>query len=109
MQCSTFEYINENGQQIQKPKKQYNTLDAAIAVAKIENARPERINKVVAYKCSFCFKYHVGRNGKPIKEKDRQRLQKEATAKVVAKERKLEDGFRNLKVVGFIDLDKIRY
>lgn len=51
-----------------KPKKQFNTLDEAIAMCKILNKEPKRIHKLVSYKCSKCFKYHIGSNGKLLKQ-----------------------------------------
>jgi hypothetical protein len=35
------------------------------------------IHKVVAYKCTICCQYHVGRNGKELKEKDRLKYKEE--------------------------------
>lgn len=94
---------------VTRPKKQFDTLDKAIAVAKLENAKPEHIHKVVAYKCRICFKYHVGRNGKEITDKQRAKLQKEQTAKTTFNERKFKGAVSNLKVVGYVDLSKIKY
>lgn len=74
MQCNTFSHIDEEGQIVYKSKKTFDTLDEAISVCKKLNARPERINKVVSYKCTKCYKYHIGRNGKSITEKYRKKL-----------------------------------
>lgn len=107
MECKTLEYYDSNNQQVFKNKKCFDTLDEAIAVAKEENAKEYHINKVVAYKCKTCFKYHIGRNGKEIKEKDRIKLQKQFKAK--PKKLSFEEALNNVKIVGFIDLSKIKY
>ncbi len=74
--CNTIEsYVN--GTKIYKPKKKFNTLDEAIATAKIVNSKDHVIHKVVAYKCISCHKYHIGRNGNELKEKDRTKYKKE--------------------------------
>ena len=109
MECSTLETYTENGTKVTKPKKQFKTLDAAIAVAKIENARPERFNKVVAYKCKTCFMYHIGRNGKEISHKEKTKLMQEMKIETDIKEAKERNRFNQIKVVGFIDLKKIKY
>lgn len=49
-------------------KQKYETLDLAIAAAKKCNNQPKRIHKMVAYKCKVCFKYHIGSNGKLLKQ-----------------------------------------
>lgn len=49
-------------------KKKFETLDSAIEAAKICNSQEKRIHKLVAYKCSKCFKYHIGSNGKLLKK-----------------------------------------
>jgi len=109
MTCTTFDHIEENGQMIMRPKKQFDTLDAAIIVAKLENAKPDHIHKVVGYKCNVCHKYHIGRNGKELKDKERNKLQKEFGIQKQRKKQQREYALSNLKVVGWIDLNKIRY
>jgi len=109
MECRTLEYYDVNHQPVYKLKARFNTLEEAIRVAKIENAKPEHIHKVVAYKCNECYGFHVGRNGKEIKNKDRNKLIKEKTDKENLKELKFKHAVENMKVVGFIDLTKIRY
>jgi hypothetical protein len=109
MECTTLDRVEENGVMVMRPKKQFDTLDKAIAVAKIENAKPDHIHKVVAYKCNVCHKYHVGRNGKPLTEKERLKRQREITFEIELKEKKREHALSNLKVVGYIDLSKIKY
>lgn len=87
MDCTTKYVDRENGQLIDKPKKTYNDLESAIKVAKIENSKKERTFKVVAYKCKTCHKFHVGRNGNTIKDKEKTKWSK-----------------KEIKVVGFIKL-----
>lgn len=105
MECQTKEYINQNGEWVMKSKHQFDTLEEAIKVAKIENSRPERIHKVVAYKCKSCFKYHIGRNGKEISDKERLKLQKDG---IKAKPLTFQEKLANVKIVGYIDLTKIK-
>jgi len=113
MDCSKLERIDEDGQKVMQPKKQFNTLDDAIKAAKVDNAKPERLSKVVAYKCATCHKYHVGRNGKPLSYKDKLRYQNELALEqgIISrnKEELRANPYRDVKVVGFIDLSKIRY
>jgi hypothetical protein len=43
-----------------KPKKSYETSDAAINAAKLINERDyKETTKLVAYKCTNCYKYHL--------------------------------------------------
>lgn len=53
-----------------KPKRKYDTLDEAIEACKKLNSNEKRIHKLVSYKCSICFKYHIGSNGKLLKHKE---------------------------------------
>jgi hypothetical protein len=76
MECTTIERY-EDGQPIYKSKKKYDTLDEAIAHAKVVNSGDHIIHKVVAYKCKVCLKYHIGRNGNTLKDKDRTRYKSE--------------------------------
>lgn len=108
MQCSTFDKVEENGTIVNRPKKQFDTLDIAISVAKRENSKPEHIHKVVAYKCTICHKYHVGRNGKLLTNKERDKNQKEFVDKNKLEEKKRQYALSNLKIIGYIDLDKIK-
>lgn len=109
MSCTTLEGYEENGQSVKKAKKQFDTLDEAIRVAKLENARPERFNKVVAYKCTTCHKYHIGRNGNTISDKEKRKLQEELGLDAKIQKIKDDNRFRNIKQVGWVDLSKIRY
>jgi len=73
--CTTTS-IDENGNIVEKKKKPFFTLDSAIVHAKLMNVRQDRVEKVVAYKCDTCFRYHVGRNGNIIKDKEKFKIQK---------------------------------
>jgi hypothetical protein len=76
MECTTIERYDTNGSPVLRAKRQFETLDEAIAAAKKVNSNDKIIHKVVAYKCTSCFKYHVGRNGKVLSEKDRDKCKK---------------------------------
>lgn len=71
MECETIERYDDNLNPIMKPKLKFDTLDDAIKHATWVNSKDNIIHKVVAYKCKKCFKYHVGRNGKEITNKER--------------------------------------
>ena len=98
-ECETLVKIEEDGTKVYKPKHPFDTHDDAVEAAKKQNAKPGRIHKLVTYKCKVCHKYHIGRNGKEIKDKYRTKLVKEDfKAKLDSAE---------FKVVGKIDLSKI--
>lgn len=65
-----------NGLFIEKEKIGYETDKEAIEKARQMNLRPDTIRKVVAYKCSVCQKWHVGRTNKTLTEKDREHYRK---------------------------------
>lgn len=61
--CQRVIYIDpETKERIKKDKKKFGSLEDAIIEAKRINALKINIHKVVAYKCNFCFKYHIGKN-----------------------------------------------
>jgi hypothetical protein len=60
MSCDRILNIKE-GEKLTQPKVKFSSLEEAIKVAKKINLRGENIRKVVAYKCKFCQKYHIGR------------------------------------------------
>ena len=64
MKCERFDRFDPQMKPIMKSKIKFDTLDQAISHAKKVNSKDYIINKVVAYKCNVCFKYHVGRNKK---------------------------------------------
>lgn len=76
MQCETVERYSADGLPIFRPKKKFETLEDAISAAKVINSKDKIINKVVAYKCKICCKYHIGRNGKELTEKERKKFKK---------------------------------
>jgi hypothetical protein len=64
--CTRFSHLDENGEQVYKPKKRFETDKEAIAEAKRKNSLPETIHKYVAYKCKTCCKWHIGKTMKLI-------------------------------------------
>ena len=67
--CQKLMYIDPvSNQPVKQDKKKYDTLDDAIEAAKDINKKGQNIYKAVAYKCSVCFKYHVGRNKTLLKK-----------------------------------------
>ncbi|MEK6828585.1 MAG: hypothetical protein AABY15_00465 [Nanoarchaeota archaeon] len=112
--CKTLVRIEQDGTKVFKYKKKFETLDEAIEACKKLNSQPHRISKVVSYKCGSCCKYHVGRNGKQITDKYRNKLQNELheptpeeieEKKVRIRASDIEHA--NFKIVGKIDLSKI--
>jgi predicted RNA-binding Zn-ribbon protein involved in translation (DUF1610 family) len=88
MYCKTFSHINEDGTKTYKDKHKFNTLDDAITECKKLNANSNQLTKLVSYKCPECHKYHIGRNGKPVTDKYREKLEKTKptpTFKIVGK------------------------
>ena len=92
MICDTLVRTEINGEKVFKKKVPYNTLDEAILEAKKVNTKDQTIHKLFGYKCTYCHKYHIGRQGKLLSEKDRAKYRKELGI--------------GLKVLGKIDLDK---
>jgi hypothetical protein len=88
MDCKTFSHIGADGEKVYRPKKSYKTLDEAIAECKKLNARDKQITKLVSYKCKECHKYHIGRNGKELSQKYKEKLTKtlpKPTFKIIGK------------------------
>lgn len=71
MKCKTFDRYDKDLNPIYRNKVTYDTQDEAIEVAKHMNSRDHAIHKVVPYYCDECHKYHLGKNGKILKEKDK--------------------------------------
>lgn len=65
-----------NGLWKEKDKIAYPSLDIAIEYARKINMRKDTIRKVVAYKCSVCGQYHIGRSYKSLTEKEREKYKK---------------------------------
>ena len=76
MECQTIESYNKGGSITFKSKKKFDRLELAISFAKKINSQEHIIHKVVAYKCNLCQHYHIGRNGKELKEKERIKFKK---------------------------------
>jgi len=91
MECTTKHINPVSGLEEDKPKKPFNTNEQAISHAKYVNGLPDRTYKVVAYKCPVCFKFHVGRNGKPLTKKYVDKITKPKT-------------FQGFKIIGKIEL-----
>lgn len=75
MECQTIERYDEQGNPVYKPKRSFDTLEEAIEVAKFINSQDHVIHKVVSYKCKKCHKFHLGRNGKILTDKQRNKEQ----------------------------------
>lgn len=91
MECSTKVFNVETQQMDDKPKKRFDTNEKAIAHCKLVNGLPNRINKVVPYKCHVCHGFHVGRNGKVLTEKYVSKITKPKI-------------FQGFKIIGKIEL-----
>ena len=76
MICQKIERY-EDGKPVYRQKKSYETQDNAIEFAKFINSQDHVINKVVPYLCKVCNKYHLGRNGKPLTNKEREKRKKQ--------------------------------
>lgn len=74
----TLLYISENGDPVYKEKKVYETDVEAIAAAKEYNKQhaDTMIHKKVAYKCSVCHKWHIGKNHHNLTDKKRDKIKK---------------------------------
>ena len=70
--CETkFGSIEGTNEVVFKNKIKYDTLDIAIINAKKNNVRYGiGAPKVTAYKCAKCNKFHIGKNGNKITEKE---------------------------------------
>ena len=86
--CQRIAGYDENHEPILKLKNKYATLDIAIRYAKRYNLNTTQNLKLVAYKCTVCHQYHIGRGKTVITDKYRKKLKKEASTiqfKVVGK------------------------
>lgn len=70
--CETkFGSIEGTNEVVFKNKIKYDTLDIAILNAKKNNIRYGiGTPKVTTYKCTKCNKFHIGKNGNKITEKE---------------------------------------
>lgn len=75
--CVKFAFYN-GSEKVYKPKKRFETEAEAIENAKKMNKKyidmDKLIYKLVAYKCYKCGGWHIGRNNKPISEKNRLKI-----------------------------------
>ena len=111
MICNT-KTQSEDGTTTWKYKKAFETLDEAIAEAKKQNASVKQDIKLVGYKCTYCHKYHIGRNGKRLTPKEKEKYRKELGIgiKILGKiDLDTLQPTSKVKVVGWIDLSKIKY
>ena len=69
--CERFAYIGSDGQQVFKPKRQFETEEEALLEAFRLNTQPKQLHKTRAYKCYKCGKWHVGRTPFALSEEDR--------------------------------------
>jgi hypothetical protein len=90
MECTTKHVDRITGELIDKPKIKFKNLESAIKHAKSVNSLPDRKYKVVSYKCHICYGFHVGRNGKELSTKDKDKYKKALN--------------RGFKIIGKIDL-----
>lgn len=58
---------------VKVPKRAYATEMDALTTARFLNTRPNVIHKMIAYKCTTCGKWHIGRTFKELTEKDRKK------------------------------------
>ncbi len=77
MICHTISHIDEIGNSIFKEKQKFITLDDAISRAKLMNSKIDREFKVVAYKCKYCYHYHIGKNGNVVTDRDKEKIRKQ--------------------------------
>lgn len=68
--------ILKDGILIDIPKRSYGTDKEAIKMARKLNLKGNQIHKAVAYKCSVCNKWHVGRRTTILTEKEIERFKK---------------------------------
>ena len=73
LKCTTFKYIGENGEKVEKPKKQYANEQEAFKQACYYNAYGNTIHKLAAYKCWSCGKWHIGRTSHVLTNEDREK------------------------------------
>lgn len=74
--CIRFAYIGNDGEAVYKPKKSFETDNEAIEYAKYMNKKniDKIIHKLVAYKCTKCGKWHVGRSLAELSDKNRVKI-----------------------------------
>ena len=76
VKCTTFKYIDAEGNRVEKPKRQYETEEEAMKQAFYLNAYGNSVRKLAAYKCWACGKWHVGRTCHTLTQEDREKYKK---------------------------------
>lgn len=71
MECHIISHIDEFGNYVYKEKQKFETMDEAISLAKFTNSKNGRGLKVIAYKCKYCYNYHIGKNGNVDMKKEK--------------------------------------
>lgn len=71
--CTTFKYIDAQGNRVEKPKQQFETEAEALEKAFYLNAYGSSIRKLSAYKCWTCGKWHIGRTPHVLTKEDREK------------------------------------
>lgn len=101
-QCQKFK--KKNGKIIKVDKFSYKSHSLAQTAADLMNIEVTDNKKLVAYKCSKCELYHIGRDGSKLKYEDI----KEAASRIKnAPTIRGRTKGQKLKVIGKIDLDNI--
>ena len=67
------------------PKTSYETEKEALNIARNINILPQTIHKFVAYKCSKCGKWHVGRNRTTLTESEKEKILEIITSEYATK------------------------
>ena len=71
--CSYILYRTEDGTEVRRNKKKFETSDIAIITAKKTEDDEVLPYKLVAYKCSKCGFYHIGHTNKVLTDKDKRK------------------------------------
>jgi len=58
------------------PKKNFETEMDVLTIARWLNCQPHIIHKMIAYKCSKCNKWHIGRSNIVLTNEDREKYSK---------------------------------
>ena len=65
------------------PKQAFKTEEEALRMARFLNTKDNVIHKMCAYKCLVCGKWHIGKTGKELTEKDREHAKKMLSIKYI--------------------------
>lgn len=98
-ECQTILRYGNDRLPIYTNKHKFESHDSAVQACKEQNSKPNQIHKLVTYKCRICHKFHIGRNGKMLDKKYKNKLKASLTPnKVIGKPK--------FKLIGKIDLSK---